>query len=167
MRFWANGSSVVPSDFQPHKYPGLLYSDIVNTEALTVANVDGNSLNLNWDNGVPEGEDEILMANYKSNWKIYQSFPEGFSAGPWGATNQSARSTAGYAGPWNHWPVSRIVSDGRQAWDGDGRLHHFALSTGGGGSSIMYGFSNQGSTTTQNVTSVIPAVNGWRRSTRV
>ncbi|MEO1099537.1 MAG: LamG domain-containing protein, partial [Bacteroidota bacterium] len=167
LRFWANGSSVVPSDIQPLTSPGLLYSDIVNTEALTVANVDGNSLNLNWSNGVPEGEDEILMANYKSNWKIYQSFPEGFSAGPWGATNQSARSTAGYAGPWNHWPVSRIVSDGRQAWDGDGRLHHFALSTGGGGSSIMYGFSNQGSTTTQNVTSVIPAVNGWRNSAAV
>ncbi|MEM6697170.1 MAG: 3-coathanger stack domain-containing protein, partial [Bacteroidota bacterium] len=99
-----------------------------------------------------------------SNWKIYEALPAGFTAGPWGATNQSAQSTAQYAGPWNHWPVSRIVSDGRQAWDGDGRVNHFALSTGGGSSVVMYGFSNQNSTSTQDITTVFPAVNAWRES---
>ncbi|MEM0939765.1 MAG: DUF5018 domain-containing protein [Bacteroidota bacterium] len=167
LRFWANGSTVVPSDLQPLTSPGLIYSDIVNDDALSVTDLEGTTINLNWSNGIPDGENEILMANFKSNWKIYEAFQLGNTGGPWGATNQSARSAAPYAGPWNHWPVSRIVSDGRQAWDGDGRLHHFALSSGGGGNSMMYGFSNQGSTTTQNITTVIPAVNGWRNAATV
>ncbi|MEM6964304.1 MAG: GDSL-type esterase/lipase family protein, partial [Bacteroidota bacterium] len=164
LRFWGNGSDIVRSDIQPLTSPGLLPADIVNSPALSIANVDGSSSDLIWNNGVPSGEDEILMANFKSNWKIYQALPSGFSAGPWGADNQSAHSTAPYAGPWNHWPVSRIVSDGRQAFDGDGRVNHFALSTGGGGTVVMYGFSNQGSTSTQDPTTVIPTVQAWRNS---
>lgn len=167
LKFYGNGSTTVPSDLQPLTSPGLLYSDIVNPDALSVTNLDGTSKTLNWSNGIPEGENEILMANFKSNWKIYEAFQLGNTGGPWGAENQSARSTAPYAGPWNHWPVSRVVSDGRQAWDGDGRLHHFALSTGGGGSSMMYGFSNQGSITTQDPNTVIPAVTGWRNGAGV
>ncbi|MEM8894683.1 MAG: DUF5018 domain-containing protein, partial [Bacteroidota bacterium] len=167
LQFWANGSTTVPSDLQPLTSPGLLYSDIVNEDALSVTDLEGNTRNLNWNNGIPEGENEILMANFKANWKIYEAFQLGNTGGPWGATNQSARSAAPYAGPWNHWPVSRIVSDGRQAWDGDGRLHHFALSTGGGGSAMMYGFSNQESTSNQNVNAVIPAVNGWRNAAAI
>ncbi|MEM8891227.1 MAG: T9SS type A sorting domain-containing protein, partial [Bacteroidota bacterium] len=162
--FWANGEDIVSSDLQPLTSPALLPADVVNMQALSIANLDGTSSNLSWANGIPEGEDEILMANFKSNWKIYQAFSAGFSAGPWGAENQSARSTAPFAGPWNHWPVSRIVSDGRQAWDNDGRVNHFALSTGGGGSVIMYGFSNQASTSSQDPTTVIPTVKAWRDS---
>ncbi|MEM6342354.1 MAG: LamG-like jellyroll fold domain-containing protein [Bacteroidota bacterium] len=162
--FWANGEDVVSSDLQPLSSPALLPADVVNMQALSIANLNGTSADLDWSAGIPVGEDEILMANFKSNWKIYQAYTEGFSAGPWGANNQSAQSSAPFAGPWNHWPVSRIISDGRQAWDGDGRVNHFALSTGGGGSVIMYGFSNQGSNSSQDPTTVIPVVKAWRDS---
>ncbi|MEM9885746.1 MAG: LamG-like jellyroll fold domain-containing protein [Bacteroidota bacterium] len=167
LKFWTTGDEAVATDLQPLTAPGTLPSDIVNMQALSIANVDSSSSHLTWANGVPQGEDGILMVNFKSNWKVYQAFPAGFSAGPWGATNQSAQSTAPFAGPWNHWPVSRIVSDGRQAWDNDGRVNHFALSAGGGSSVVMYGFSNQGNLTTQDPTTVIPVVRAWQDSPSV
>ncbi|MEM1002480.1 MAG: LamG-like jellyroll fold domain-containing protein, partial [Bacteroidota bacterium] len=162
--FWALGDDMVGTDLQPLTSPGTVPSDIVNDLALSIIDQMGAVSDLTWANGVPEGQEgEVLMVNFKSNWKVYQAFHSGSSAGPWGATNQSAQSTARYAGPWNHWPVSRIVSDGRQAWDNDGRVNHFAL-TAGGGTTVMYGFSNQSSTTTQNISTVVPEVEAWRNS---
>ncbi len=162
--FWTTNEEITYSDFQGLTPSGLTASDVVNLQAASLANTSGSVENLTWtgSNGVPGGEDEILMANYKSDWKPFQGYTSGALTGPWGADEQSPNTSDPFAGPWNHWPVSRMVSDGRYATDGDGRVNSFALTAGGGGNVILYGFSNQGSITSQNVADVIPIVKAWR-----
>jgi len=163
-KFWQDGSIMVSSDLQPATPPGLTALDVVNAQALSIANLSGSTQDLTWTppNGVPSGEDEIQMVNFKSNWKVFSGGFYGGLAGPWGADEQSPHTADAFAGPWNHWPVSRIKSDGRYAFDGDGRVNSFALTAGGDTDSILYGFSNQGSTTTQNIADVIPVYRAWR-----
>jgi hypothetical protein len=63
-----------------------------------------------------------------------------------------------------------MVSDGRFAIDGDGRVNHFALAASNaahlGTGSSLYGFSEH-DTSTQDVSAVIPIVNAWRHSPTV
>jgi hypothetical protein len=109
------------------------------------------------------------MLNFRSKWKVFAGF-QGAGPGPWGEHEQSPNAADPFAGPWNHWPVSRMVSDGRFAVDGDGRVNHFALAASNaahlGTGSSLYGFSEH-DTSTQDVSAVIPIVNSWRHSPTV
>jgi hypothetical protein len=62
-----------------------------------------------------------------------------------------------FAGPWNHWPVSLVPSDGRFAVSND-RVTHFALGAGDAGDSaiVHYGF------TKQSIESLIPEARYWQ-----
>jgi hypothetical protein len=157
-------------DMQVFSNPGLTPLDVVNLQALSVADVDGRTADLTWSppNGVPSlpFEASIEMANLRSRWKVFAGF-QGAGPGPWGEHEQSPNAADPFAGPWNHWPVSRMVSDGRFAVDGDGRVNHFALAASNaahlGTGSSLYGFSEH-DTSTQDVSAVIPIVTAWRQS---
>ncbi|MBD1371435.1 LamG domain-containing protein [Hazenella sp. IB182357] len=159
---------LIEGDLQPLTPADKLPSDIINEQALSIANIDGTKKDLIYDGSQfkEDGEylGEILMANFKSNWKIFTAFQAGGNGGPWGKEEQSPHSNNMFTGPWNHWPVARIVSDGRYAFDGDGRVNHFALSTSEGHSAFMYGFSNQFNKTKQDITDLISIVKAWRQS---
>jgi hypothetical protein len=160
-------------DMQVFSNPGLTPLEVVNLQALSVADVDGRTADLTWSlpNGVPSlpFEASIEMLNFRSRWKVFAGF-QGAGPGPWGEHEQSPNAADPFAGPWNHWPVSRMVSDGRFAVDGDGRVNHFALAASNaahlGTGSSLYGFSEH-DTSTQDVSAVIPIVNSWRHSPTV
>jgi hypothetical protein len=78
---------------------------------------------------------------------------------PWGKDEQSIYIDDPFAGPWNHWPLHFVPSDGRFAVDVD-RVTHFALGandhTPEFGSLVFYGFTNQG------IETLIPTAKAWR-----
>lgn len=167
-KYWATDThdfadGAVVGDLQPLTSAGKLPTDIVNKQALSTANGEGVHHDLIFDGSQFEQdfEGDILMVNFKSDWKVFTAFNQG-SGGPWGKHEQSKHSQNTFAGPWNHWPISQLKSDGRYSYDKDGRINHFALSAGGGYLASMYGFSNQNSKETQDITTVIPAVKAWR-----
>ena len=160
-------------DMQAFSNPGLTPLDVVNLQALSVADIDGRTADLTWSlpAGVPSlpFEASIEMLNFRSRWKVFAGF-QGAGPKPWGGREQSPNAADPFAGPWNHWPVSRMVSDGRFAVDGDGRVNHFALAASNaahlGTGSALYGFSEQ-DPSTQDISTVIPVVRAWRRSPTV
>jgi hypothetical protein len=160
-------------DMQAFSNPGLTPLDVVNVQALSVADIDGRTADLTWSlpNQVPSVpfEASIEMLNFRSRWKVFAGF-QGAGPGPWGEHEQSPNAADPFAGPWNHWPVSRMVSDGRFAVDGDGRVNHFALAASNaahlGTGSSLYGFSKH-DTSSQDVSAVIPIVRSWRESPTV
>ncbi|MEN0067022.1 MAG: LamG domain-containing protein [Myxococcota bacterium] len=162
--YWeeTEGEDGVSSDFQMLSSPGFAPRDIVNEQAASIVDEFGEVIELTWtgDDGVPVGEGPLLMANVRSEYKPFQVFELG-GTGPWGAEEQSPFTSDAFAGPWNHWPISRVVTDGRFAIEGDGRVNHFALAAGGG-RSVLYGFSNQRSTTSQDIRDIVPLADAWR-----
>ncbi|UII79884.1 LamG domain-containing protein [Flagellimonas sp. CMM7] len=135
-------------DVQFFTNPGEDALDVVNINAVTVANTKGETVEYVWEkpNVMPEGELEdasIQWMNSKSDWKIYKIYDEE-GIFTWGEDEQSKYTDDPFAGPWNHWPISLLPSDGRFAIDSD-RVTHFALGTGGPGpeASIFYGFTDK------------------------
>jgi hypothetical protein len=172
--YWTeiDNPSIVYTDLQALTPQGSLPTDVVNMQGLSGANSNtGAKEDLTWSGSskVPGFSDErrpdILMANFKSDWKIYQAFIKG-EGGPWGTYEQSPYSDNAFAGPWNHWPISRAVSDGTYSVDGNGRTNSFALSAGEA-ASVLYGFHNEGNKTEQNAEAVIPVVKAWKNSPKV
>jgi hypothetical protein len=86
---------------------------------------------------------------------VFLVYP-GEGIGTWGRDEQSPHTEDPFAGPWNHWPVSQIRSDGRYAISND-RLTHAAL--GGGdtrGDMAMYGL------TEKPITELVPLAKSWK-----
>lgn len=131
--------------------PGESALDVMNLQAMTVANLNGDVQKLTWQfpNGIPKitiDNANIELLNPKSENKIYLMF-QGGKITPWGDHEQSRYTKDPFAGPWNHWPTTLIPSDGRFAVDSD-RVSHFAV--GGAndpvtefGSLVQYGFTKQ------------------------
>ena len=129
--------------------PGESALDVMNLQAMTVANLKGDVQKLTWQipNGIPKitiDNANIELLNPKSENKIFLIF-QGGKITPWGEHEQSRYTKDPFAGPWNHWPTTLIPSDGRFAVDSD-RVSHFAV--GGAndpvtkfGSMVEYGFA--------------------------
>lgn len=136
-------------DIQFFTNPGEKALDVVPLNAVTVANIYGETQDLVWEkpNKIPQTElrdATIQFLNTKSNWQIYAIYPEP-GIWTWGRDEQSEYTDDPFAGPWNHWPVSIVPSDGRFATDTD-RVTHFAVGAGDAGEDaiVHYGFTNQG-----------------------
>ena len=84
---------------------------------------------------------------------------QGGNITPWGAVEQSKYTDDPFAGPWNHWPMHFVPSDGRFAVDHD-RVTHFALGANDYapqfGSLVHYGFTDQ------SIETVIPNARFWQ-----
>jgi Concanavalin A-like lectin/glucanases superfamily len=128
--------------------PGESALDVMNLQAMTVANLNGDVQKLTWQipNGIPKitvDTANIELLNSISENKVFLIF-QGGKINPWGEHEQSRYTKDPFAGPWNHWPTTLIPSDGRFAVDSD-RVSHFAV--GGAndpvtefGSIVQYGF---------------------------
>ena len=135
-------------DVQFFSEPGTTCLDNVHLQALSVADLSGRTLDLTWQSprGVPKNtltEACIEQVNFKSKYKVFLIFQEFPRINPWGADEQSPYTEDPFAGPWNHWPVSLLPSDGRFAVAAD-RLTHAALGAARRtpGNMAVYGFND-------------------------
>jgi len=161
---WDKGSD--PPGFQDIQFftnPGENALDVVDLQAMTVANTDGDVRELTWakpnlipENNVPNACIEVL--NSKSTYKVFAVF-QGGHINPWGAREQSKYLEDPFAGPWNHWPVHLVPSDGRFAVSTD-RVTHFALGANDAapefGSMVLYGLTDQP------IKTLIPLAKSWK-----
>jgi hypothetical protein len=150
-------------DIQFFTNPGETALDVVNLDAMTVANIDGDVQKLTWKtpNHVPKisiKDATIEWLNSKSQYKIFTIF-QGGNITPWGEREQSKYTDDPFAGPWNHWPMHFVPSDGRFAVDHD-RVTHFAIGANDYapefGSMVHYGFTDQP------IETLIPKAKFWQ-----
>ncbi|MHC4842990.1 MAG: LamG domain-containing protein [Planctomycetota bacterium] len=138
--------------------PGQMESDVINAQALTVANLDGETYEMDWSEGIPRNRlrDAIISTvNFKSDYKVVVIYPEGDSIGAWGHRERATDETL-FAGPWNHWPISQVPNDGRFAYD-TGRTRHAALGGAGPRNMALYGFTNE------KIDTLVPLARSWNR----
>jgi hypothetical protein len=107
--------------------PGTRPEDNIQNDALTLANMAGETATYSWLPQPPESlanpqNANIQMVNLKSTWKPFQVAPEPASFTTY--TGEDTRSTFEW---WNHWPVGLIASSGRCAVAPD-RASHSSLS---------------------------------------
>lgn len=150
-------------DIQFFTNPGETALDVVHINAMSLANSKGETLELVWEkpnkNPAQTLEDATIeWLNSKSKWKVFTVF-QGSGISTWGANEQSKYTEDPFAGPWNHWPVSMIPSDGRYATSHD-RVTHFALGANDAapihGSMVHYGFTDK------KIDAVIPKARFWQ-----
>lgn len=155
-------------DIQFFTNPGETALEVVHLQAMTVANIDGDVEKLQWakPNKVPDITIEnatIELLNSKSKYKIFVVFQGGHIT-PWGDAEQSPYTDDPFAGPWNHWPMHFVPSDGRFAVAHD-RVTHFALGANDYapefGSLVHYGFTDQ------SIKTVIPRARFWQNPPEV
>jgi hypothetical protein len=149
-------------DIQFFTNPGETALDVMDIQAMTLANLKGDLYKMKWQkpNIIPENPMEdacIQYLNSKSEYKIYVIY-QGGELGAWGTNEQSKYTDDPFAGPWNHWPIYLVPSDGRFAVAQD-RVTHFALGANDAapeyGSIVHYGF------TREDITSLIPIAAYW------
>lgn len=148
-------------DHQLFTGPGQRPEDIVDLKAVTVGNLKGESARFDWTNGIPKN-DKIKKANiqlihFKSQYKSFCIGEEkAHWAGGWGETERSpAFGKVYFAGPWNHWPISQLPSDGRFALATD-RVTHFAVGGIRQKKRLLYGF-----TECEDASRLVPLGRAW------
>jgi hypothetical protein len=164
-----NNTTTEAPGFQDIQYftnPGETALDVVKLNAVKVANTRGEIDEMVWvkPNKNPQTDLEdatIQYINTKSTWKVYALYPEP-GIGTWGDFEQSKYTDDPFAGPWNHWPISLVPSDGRYAVAHD-RVTHFALGAGDAGEEaiVHYGFTDQ------DIISLIPRTKYWQNPPEV
>ncbi len=117
--------------------PGQRPEDILEPEALTLANIVGDTHTFSWEHGIPAEADSvgfvhvpreaiIHLVNTKSTWKPFVIVsPE--SNPTWDIYSHELRRDVSIFPWWNHWPTAMNPSDGRNALDSD-RASHSSLS---------------------------------------
>jgi hypothetical protein len=163
-----NGEAPGFQDIQFFTNPGETPLDVVDLQAMDVANTEGDVEKLQWakPNIVPDitiDNATIELLKSKSNYKIFVIF-QGGNITPWGEFEQSPYTDDPFAGPWNHWPMAFVPSDGRFAVDTD-RVTHFALGANDlapqYGSMVQYGF------TKESIDDIIPYARYWQNPPEV
>jgi dienelactone hydrolase len=118
--------------------PGSRPEDTVEIEALTLANINGDSYTYSWENGppvkyAPKLEDRmfskpananIQMVNFRSKWKPFIIFEPGTKILAFGIPPSTDYSNFAC---WNHWPLAQLPNDGRKTIVSD-RPSSFTLS---------------------------------------
>jgi hypothetical protein len=157
-------------DFQLLINSGDRPENMVDPRALTIADVKGQQEGIVYPvppDSEPSLEDgNITLIHLKSNWKIF-GVAQGGSLFAWSSAEEPSNPyhvkydgrRFPFGGPWNHWPDSRIPSDGRFVTAFD-RLSHFALGSqepeAYGTGSMLYGFTEATSTE-----ALLPAARSW------
>jgi len=106
--------------------PGTRPEDNINTDALYLANLQGQTQIISWANPPKKGDrwenDDIQQVNLKSTWKPFQIALPPTSIRPY--TGEKSYSTFEW---WNHWPVQQVKSSGISATAPD-KTSHTSLS---------------------------------------
>ncbi|TMU54605.1 LamG domain-containing protein [Flagellimonas algicola] len=143
--------------------PGVKALDLVGLNAMDVANLKGDVQKLQWElpNKTPFvqiHDASIELVKTKSEYKTFEVFQGGYIT-PWGLAENSDYTDDPFAGPWNHWPVNLLPSDGRYAIGND-RIGHFALGANdfipSVGAMVLHGMTNQ------SIESLIPLARSWK-----
>ena len=111
--------------------PGDRPEDTVHSEALTLANLDGEAHTYDWSAGVPARFDRpekpvIQVVNLRSRWRPFIIFEEGSRIHPF---PQAVLEGYSMFPCWNHWPVAQLPNDGRKAPAPD-RPSHSSITCG-------------------------------------
>jgi len=108
--------------------PGTRPEDNINADALTIANMKGESATYSWSPSSPQRFDKpenpnIQVVNLKSDWKPFQIVAPAHSR----MKPYTGEKTYSMFEWWNHWPVAQIKSSGISAVAPD-RASHSSLS---------------------------------------
>lgn len=150
-------------DVQYLTNPGEKALDVVHLNANIVANLNGEVQELTWEKPrfnpeITLDKASIRLNNSKSRFKNYVIY-NGSEISTWGRHENSEYTDDPFAGPWNHWPVNLVPSDGRFAIVHD-RVTHFALGASDAaveyGSMVIYGLTDK------SVETLIPLAKSWR-----
>jgi hypothetical protein len=152
-------------DVQFLAQPGMTPDDVMNLEAVHLANTNGQSAVMDWSNGVPPEnplpDANIELINFKSEYKVFLAFPDGIYINPWGRVPKEMYC---HFMTWNHWPVAFINSQGKRSLF-PSRITHSALCAADNtvdlGNMAMYGF------TKGPVKDLIPLVKSWNNPPKV
>lgn len=134
-------------DVQFLAQPGMTPDDVMNLDAVTLANMKGETAIMDWTNGVPKTQPlpsaNMELINFKSDYKVFLAFQDGTYINPWGRV---ARNAYCHFMTWNHWPVAMITSQGKRSLFPD-RVTHSALCAADNavdhGNMAMYGFTDK------------------------
>lgn len=101
--------------------PGKKAEDYISLDAVTVANMNGQSHTYSWDPQSPPfpfpnppAGANIAELNLKSIYKPFFIYLPGTTLGPYGNPPEIRQSYSHFP-TWNHWPVNQAPSDGRYA----------------------------------------------------
>jgi hypothetical protein len=122
---WHEGIIVMGPDQRPE--------DVLHPDALTLANMKGQTHTYSWEHGVPPEADEegvvklpknanIHWVNTKSEYKPFVAVSPD-SEPVWDIYAHELRRDISMFPWWNHWPTAQKPSDGRYAWDSDLASH--------------------------------------------
>ena len=168
MEFYQDFQWLVPPDVHP--------STFMEREAVSLADLDGPTRTVSYPH-VVEDEDfaerpvrgNIAVMNTKTEYKVFGvAQGGGFHPGQAGEEFSPHITWDGedfpFPGPWNHWPVGQIPSDGRFSTDLD-RVAHFAVGNleafDYGSGSMLVGFTKGGPG------SLVPLARAWRKPPEV
>lgn len=145
--------------------PGTRPEDNINTDALTLANLNGETATYSWASQVPKKFDRpqnpnIQVVNLKSSWKPFQIVaPEKAKVKPY-----DERNPFSIFAWWNHWPVAQVISSGINATAPD-KPAHSSLSHIEGQPIAMTDNSVTklmlAGLTTQSATDLVPLAKSW------
>ena len=110
--------------------PGQRPEDVLETDAVTDINEEGQFHNFSWLNGPPKSKREppdanIQVVNTKSKFKPFLAF-QSESSPNFQIYNAEVRRDVSIFPWWNHWPTAFDACDGRYAMDAD-RASHSAI----------------------------------------
>ena len=146
-------------DVQFFAGPGMTPDDVMNLDAVTLANMKGETAIMDWTDGVPQEQPlrsaNIERINFKSDYKVFLAFQDGTYINPWGRV---PRDMYCHFMTWNHWPVAMIASQGKSSLFPD-RVTHSALCAADNaidhGNMAMYGFTDKP------ITALFDLVKSW------
>lgn len=146
-------------DVQFLAQPGMTPDDVMNLQALDVANLKGETAKMDWTNGIPRKNPlpsaNIELINFRSDYKVFLAFQEGTFINPWGGIGRDAYC---HFMVWNHWPVAFIACQGKGSLFPD-RVTHSALAAADNaidhGNMAMYGFTDKP------ISTLVPLARSW------
>ncbi|ASP37593.1 hypothetical protein CHH28_02410 [Bacterioplanes sanyensis] len=169
-------------DFQWLAGPGQRAEQFMHRNAVSLAELSGSAKDLIYPYEYQDDEEgqsipevgQIAVLNSKTPWKVF-GIAQGNTFYPSGNDERSSHisyegSDFPFAGPWNHWPVAQIPSDGRFARDYD-RVSHFALGVleafNYGSGSMMYGFTESDANALGDPTALQALAKSWHQPATV
>lgn len=149
--------------------PGTRPQDNIEMEAISFSDMDGNITSYNWEKGPPKKFDKgtyqpIQLVNLKSQYKPFSIFHPERMTKPFSFGWVEGYSTFPC---WNHWPVSQIKSDGRNAPAPDRPSHSSLTETVGSMQIVEYGPDNTAiarqmtGMTTERIETLLPLARSW------
>lgn len=149
--------------------PGTKPQDNVEYDALTFSDLDGNKATYSWKDGAPSAFNKtkfqaIQLVNFKSKYKPFGIFTPDRVVFPFKFGWVKGYSTFPC---WNHWPVSQIASDGRNAAAPDKPSHSSLTDLSGAFQIVEKGTDNKIFTrslvgmTTSPIDSLLPLAHSW------